>query len=119
MLRTILKMFDYLIAVDAKPPLSQPFPQSYPVSGVEVTTAILAIGAAVLGWVRSEVKTKSAAADAEAALLKSLQQELVDKDEEIDKQRILIWKLEKEVRMLRQAMEYSSGFQSSNERIAG
>ncbi|OKH39085.1 hypothetical protein NIES2119_08115 [[Phormidium ambiguum] IAM M-71] len=111
-------MLHSLIAVNA-PLTEKPSPQSYSLNGVEVTTAMIAIGLAIVSWLRSEFKSKSAAADAEAALIKSLQQELTDKDEEIDKQRILIWKLEKEVRMLRQAMEYSGGpFQSSGERIS-
>lgn len=110
-------MLHTFIAVTNQPPTEKASPQSYSLNGVEVTTAMIAIGLAVASWLRSEFKSKSAAADAEAALIKSLQQELVDKDEEIDRQRIVIWKLEKEARMLRQAMEYSGGpFQSSGER---
>lgn len=101
-------------------PLNQASPQSYPFNGVETSAAVVAIGIAIAGWLRAEFKSKAAAEDAEAALIRSLQKELADKDEEIDKQRVLIWRLEKEVRMLRQAMEYSgSPFQSSGERISG
>lgn len=80
---------------------------SHNFTGLEFTTAAIAIGSAIVIWLKSELNNKKAAVDAETALIKSLQKELVDKDEEIDKQRLLIWRLEKEVRMLRQTMEYS------------
>lgn len=90
---------------------------SYSFTGVEVSTVLIAVIIAVGSWIRSELKTKGAAADAETALIKSLQQELTDKDEEIDKQRILIWRLEKEIRMLRQTMEFSGSFSQPTERV--
>ncbi|MFB2897446.1 hypothetical protein ACE1CI_31395 [Aerosakkonemataceae cyanobacterium BLCC-F50] len=84
--------------------------QSHPLTGLEASASIVAIGIAITGWFRAELKNKSAAAEAETALIKSLQQELTDKDEEIDQQRIRIWRLEKEIRMLRQTVEYSGSF---------
>lgn len=94
-------------------------PSSHNFTGLEFTTAAIAISSAIFLWVKSELGSKKAAADAETALIKSLQKELTDKDEEIDKQRILIWRLEKEVRILRQTMEYSGGpsFQPSDRAI--
>lgn len=86
-------------------------PSSHSFTGLEFTTAAIAIGSAIFVWLRSEISNKKAAADAETALIKSLQKELADKDEEIDKQRVLIWRLEKEVRVLRQTMEYSGSFE--------
>lgn len=93
--------------------IEKPVSPSYPVGSLEASTAIIAIVAALATWLRAELKTKSTAADAETALIKSLQQELADKDEEIDKQRVLIWRLEKEVRLLKQTMEFSGSFSQS------
>jgi len=102
-----MKVQNFLVAQVVAPSTLNSPPSSHVVGSLDVSTAAIAIGSVILAWLCSELKAKGASADAETALIKSLQNELADKDEEIDKQRVFIWKLEKEIRILRQTIEYS------------
>ena len=97
-----------IIATQAPLTEKNPIPSqsSYPF-GIETSAALIAVGVALWSVLKAKLAVRATAHEAEAALIKSLQSELVSKDEEIDKQRVLIWKLEKEVRMLHQVMEFS------------